>query len=684
MPLSFVCWAAWLAGTSWVGMTLMQAGRFSAAGSVAGGLVFACVVGGLAARVSRPRARESIWIAALALALCTTLVPAIDTTLLSQDASVHRAAGRWLAREGGLGVPDPTLEIVDPQARLALFSGGSHTDKRTSLVRIPGGLVIPDFDETTAYPSFSHLLSVWIALALSFFGDAGPRALGLLFAFSAWWAVGLIAWRDAGLGAAVAAVALLATWLPEHWFGRFLMPEILAQALVWSGVALARLSMDLWGLDRQGRAGEASPSVKARRGGWAVGFAAGLSLGVAAFARLEQFWVFIPALLLVRVFTPPARWVLPPGAVVPLLATGLQGLFHLWWMPTDYGNRIYKTAAGLGLQLVLVLAKLVRGDGYLLGVLLERVLPVLLLLVVAGLLFWGWRLERRAPGSRFRPLLIVLTVVWLGQLYSRGLPTAFPVLAAMLWYIPWPLWGALCLGLPSLLALPGLELALILESLDQVVFGRVSPEHVWASRRLVTVALPVLALAATRGAFGAPLGGRLGRLAGRVLVVVALVIGAWGIAPMVGVPFQSGAREFVADFAEDIPEGSTVVLVKPLDWLHLGSALWLGEGRHAIVLREEGYPGYDEALAQYLSSRARESLFVVAGAVVGPEGGDDEARGELARLPQGLRLERLSTYVWKARFLEVTHDRRPQHEIERRAFLHLYRAHPAESAPEVD
>ena len=99
-----------------------------------------------------------------------------------------------------------------------------------------------DLDETTAYPSFSHLLSTWIAVAVGVGGPRASVALGPLFAFTAWWAIGIIALLDAGLLAALAAIALVSSFLPEHWFARFLMPGILTQALVWGGVAAARLA----------------------------------------------------------------------------------------------------------------------------------------------------------------------------------------------------------------------------------------------------------------------------------------------------------------------------------------------------------------------------------------------------------------------------------------------------------
>lgn len=676
MPRVFVIWAAWLAGTSWVAMTLTQAGMFSAAVAVLGGIGLAAAVGMSLRGAFDARGTER-WIALFAFVACWTLLPSVDTTLFSQDASIHRASGRWLAAEGTLAIPDPTIELLDPDSRLTLFSGGSHTDKRTSLVRVPGGVVIPDLDESTAYPSFSHLLSVWIAIAIELFGDQGPRYLGIVFAFTAWWAIGMIAWRDGGLWAAAAVLALLTTWLPQHWFGRFLMPEILAEALVWSGVAASRIAMRAASLDGSAEGGaRATEGVRPfPRAALAAGGVAGLCLGVATFARLEQFWVFVPALLLVRWFVTPARWVLPPGALAPFLVTAIQGVFHLWWVPTDYGNRIYKSAQAVYLQFVLVLAKLCRNDGYLLAFLLNTVLPIVVLLSIVGLLIWGARLERRTPGSRLRPLVAVTAVLWLVQLYSRGLPETYPVLGSLSWYIPWPVWGAILIGLPTVASLPALELALLLQAADQIIWARVSPEHIWASRRLVSVALPVLALAAARGAWGSGFFGRGAAYAGRSLVAVAVLLGVLTVYPVLGVPWQAEGRRFVAELRDELPEDATVVLVKPLDWLHLASALWLGEGRHAVVMREPEVRGYDEVLARYLHSLGDRPLYVLAGAVLGPEGGDHERLEELARLPSDLRLERVSSHVWAAPTLEVTSDRRPRERVERRAQMHLYRVH---------
>jgi len=202
----------------------------------------------------------------------------------------------------------------------------------------------------------------------------------------------------------------------------------------------------------------------------------------------------------------------------------------------------------------------------------------------------------------------------------------------------------------------------------------VTPEHVWASRRLVTVVLPVVALAAVRAtADGNTLGGRLGAWAARALVAVAIVVGAFGIRGVVGQPLQGGGRAFAAQVAEALPAGSTSVLVRPLDWLHLAAPLWLEHGRHVLVMREKSYPDYEKVLDGYLRSRGEAPVYVIAGEVVASDAPPVSPEVDAAELPGGLALEPVGTLEWDASFLEVTAEEAPEASISRRARIRLYR-----------
>ena len=654
MPRLFLCWIAALTATSWVGIASAELGCFSSVVALSAG---ALAAGGTAVlrRRSLPLDRRALIAPALAMALLPAILPAIDTTLLSQDASIHRASGAWLGRTGSLGIPDPALERLSEDDRFALLGVASVTAWRLSLSRLPGGIVLPDIDESVSFPSFSHLLAVWIAIADRTAGAAGVAMLGPLFALTAWWALGLIAFLDAGWIAVLAALALIASWLPEHWFARFLMPEILAQAFVWSGVAAARLARD----------DAASPPV----GGRCAAVLAGVSLGVAAFARLEQLGVFLPSLLLARAVLPSDRRILPRGALLPFLLVTAHAALHLVLVPTDYGNRAVKIVATAWWNVVVWISWLSGDNGY---VTIFVVKYIVLPGIVIGTALWlGWTLRRnrRHPGFAVRANAAVLAGLWLALLYSRGLPDSYPAVRALFWYVPWPVWGALAAGASALAHLPGLDLALVIEAVDQLVSARVTPEQIWASRRLVTIVLPLVSLAAARAASGASeerVGWRT--IAARGFVAAGVVLGVVGLAPAAGRSLQSGGAELAQRIAAAVPEDALVVVADPLGWTHLAAALWLEHGRTTLVRRD--HPSFEEPFRTFLESDPRRH-FLLAGEVVLAPG---EPRAESLRppMPPGFALREVDRFDWLVSMLETTEDRAPRERIARRTVAVLY------------
>src|SRR5581483_11145910 len=142
MPRVFLVWAAFLAAASWAGIALAEAACFSAAGALGAGAVVAGA-------------------AAIALA---------------------RAPAPRLARAGTLAIPDPVLAEIPAEARVNLFEMGAVGLTRVSESRLPGGLVVPGRGESVVYPSFAHLLAVWIAIADRVAGEAGIALLPGLFA----------------------------------------------------------------------------------------------------------------------------------------------------------------------------------------------------------------------------------------------------------------------------------------------------------------------------------------------------------------------------------------------------------------------------------------------------------------------------------------------------------------------
>jgi hypothetical protein len=659
VPRAFLSSIAALAVTSWAGIALAEIGRFSAllalgAGALAGAAAWA--------RLARSRVaglQGACTVALFAIVLGATLLPPVDTTLTSQDASIHLAAGKWLARQRSLAIPDPLLAGLSQDERFALFQV-SNVGNRMSQSRLPGGIVLPRLDATTAYPSFAHLLTVWIAIAEQVGGRSAVRALGVLFAVTAWWAIGLVALLDAGLGAALAAIALLATWLPEHWFARFLMPEVLTQALLWSGVAAMRLA------ERSGAAPPDAGSGGSRDARYVAAVVGGLSLGVAGFARVEQLLVFLPALVLARALTPETRRVLPRGALLPFAVVSAHALLHLAIVPTDYGSRIATaTQSALGHAYVLLTIPRVR-----------------LALGFCALLMIGVPLAlRRRPhkGLLFLRLLAGAAAVGaFAALYHVGLPRHLAALHWLVWYVPWPVFAAALLGLPAAAPPTGIGLAVSIEAIDQLLNPRVTLEQIWASRRLVTVVLPLIALAASRALAGASGQGRLRRNAARILLAASIALGAFGLRPVLWHRVQQGSDQLVRRLAAALPASSYTVCAADLDWLHVAPALWLGHDRQTIVAWRQR--AFGQGLAAILDRLPEASLFALGGGVAAAEG-DAEPAATPPPLPEGYFAEPLETFRWPLRRLETTADRPPKALVERNAAITLFRLRrrPAET-----
>ncbi|HEY8515161.1 MAG TPA: hypothetical protein VIS07_06595 [Candidatus Binatia bacterium] len=699
MARLFLAWTTALAIASWLGVTLAELEAFSPwPPLVAAALAFvACVLllrGGGAGWLPERAAALPV----VALLLGATLWPVVDTTLLSQDASVHRASGRWLARTGSLAIPDDTFAALDEDGRLKLFGGASVSPSRVSLTRLPGGIVLPDTHGHVAYPSFSHLLAVWIAIADGIGGPGAIDLVGPLFAVTAWWAVGLVALLDAGLLAALAAPLLLAALFPEHWFARFLMPEILAQALVWSGVAAARLAV---------RAEELG--AEHGRARWVAAAACGLLLGVAGFARLELFWVFVPALLVARALTRGDHRLLPRGALPVFVVVALHAVLHLFVVPTDYANRIFKQVVGATFPLVVFINDLTGQNGPLTLFLIFYVIPALLLAGGVAFLWFATRVERRRPGFRVRASAALVGLPWLALIYRHGLPEHFPALRSLALYVPWPTWLAVGLGALRLPRWTGLDLALLLLALDQVVHARVTDLQPWASRRLVTVVLPLVVLAAVRAlasdrararfdeqgegtvhgsttvtvppAAGPLVRPALERRVAAALIALATVVAALRLAPVVGRELQSGGRALAARVAEALPDANRayVILAQPLDWVHLAAALWLGEGPMTLVAREQ--PWFEGALHSFLAQPLDRPLYVLAGEVA-PPGAAPDPSAAVPPLPDALELEPIEDFAWRTSFLATATERRPSELEERSLAMRLYRVVPPSSTPD--
>ena len=167
---------------------------------------------------------------------------------------------------------------------------------------------------------------------------------------------------------------------------------------------------------------------------------------------------------------------------------------------------------------------------------------------------------------------------------------------------------------------------MLLQAVDQIVQARVSDVQPWASRRLVTVVLPVVVLAAVRGlgpardaaaALAAALRPAAERRVAAALVLLTIVLGAARVAPVFARPLQAGGGDLVQRVGAAIPASAYVLVAEPLGWTHLAAALWLGEGPTTLVAR--GQPWFPPALARFLDlpEMRDRPLYVLSGAVAG-------------------------------------------------------------------
>ncbi len=643
MPRLFLAWAAFLAAASWIGIALAEVGRFAAPIPVASGLVAAALTWRAIGREKSPivlPGASAVGVIALVAAL--SLAPPVDTTLLSQDASLHRLAGIELARSGSLAVHDPVLDGLPESERRDLFERGATGLLDVSRSRLPGGLVIPSDRSSLVVPSFAHLLAVWIAIVDGLLGESAIGWLGPLFAATAWWAIGLVALAQAGLASAAATIALLATWLPQHWFGRFLMPEVLAEALVWGGVAAATLAPS-----------RARPNAAAA--------IAGACLGVACFARLEQLAILPPALLLARALLPSDRPLLPRAAVPWFALAAVHAAVHLAIVPTDYGKRMTEVATG-------ALAR----AWMLLGGTPVRVAFATLALGLAAFVGGRW-LHHRSRGLETRVAAGIAGALAFAAIVAGNPPSGLPALDWLSWYVPWPAWLAAALGVLPFARPSGLGLALFIEACDQVVSPRVTPEQVWGARRLVVVVLPLVALAAgwAIARRDRPRSATAARV-GLALVAAAVVLGLAAIRPVLGRRLQHGSAAFARELDGALPPEAAVLVAPSLDWIHLAPVLWRSGRRDVLVARTwVGFPAAAARLLAVEEERGR-PLFLLSGAMVEP--GASVPPGSLdGILPAGWTIEPVRGFSFGTRMLERTSDHAPAEVAPWAAELTLHR-----------
>jgi hypothetical protein len=548
-----VCGLLVLATACATGLALGVAGAFSL--RIVAPLA---LLAGVAGWRVRPRdataagARRTWWEPTLLFVVAAAVyLPGYDAVVYGSDATAYFDVGAYLARTGSLAMSDFVLEKMPVALQRRVFPVAVPGEV-PGLYRSIAGLVFDGFGPPV-WSTFSALPSVWLGIGWAAGGELGARVVTPLLAATGVTAVFLVLRAVAGRATALLTSLMLAVALPQVFFARLPMGEVGGQALLWLGLlALQRFH-------------ETRAPVAA--------IACGAGLGLATIARLE-YALFLPlALLLGEIAGRGWRTRLPSAAVaivVVALAWSAFATFAL--VPTHYR---FALAWLLDVRRMTTAGAAAPWQAALLAV----------AALAAAAFLWASR-GRRALA---RIGLVVLLAAW-AALYA-GMGRSRAAGGALAWLPEYVGWGATVLALPGALLLlwrgteaPGGRLALLLAAvagahlaLDLHAAGAI----VWAGRRLLPIALPVVCWAAATIVVEI---GRRRRGVGLAAGALLLVLAARPARALVGTAYWDGAGVQVASLAERFPRGAVLLLDASLRETLLDVGLWLVHGRLSIVL----------------------------------------------------------------------------------------------------
>jgi hypothetical protein len=549
---------AGVAAVSIVGLLLARAHWFSLAT-----LVLALGVVTLAAAGSARRSRRApapppdsgdAWSRRLAAAAGIAAVlwcwPPFETVIAGADSTMYVNAGVHLARHGSMVVAGDAADYIGERTARGVFPS-VHLGGGGPFVRLPGGLLVARVTDTEALPAFFPLLPVWTAVATLAWGPQGAPMVAPLSGGLAVWAVTLFAAETFGLAAAAAAGLLALANFAFWWFGRFLMPELLACALVWGAL------------------------VALRRGALV---AAGALFGLAGLARAETVLFVAAAVGLWLVWERPAARAGPllAGFVPLAMLAGLNlvGLpsHHLAYLGDDIVMAVSRVRAGVPLGAAALLV--------LLGVLVAA---------GAGLVV---AVRGRQTTDGFVRALGVLALAGLLATYLLVGGRSDP-LRSLRWlaaYCSWPLLALACAG--AVVAWrrgdPVIRLAIVLCGVAAVVFvinPRVAPYHPWAIRRFLPIVIPgIIVMGAAAIAVLAAGSGRVYRAAAVLTLLAVALLEVQPVHAVRARRYFAGGFRSAETIAEMLPLDAVAVVESSLADAQIQVPLWLMYDRETLMM----------------------------------------------------------------------------------------------------
>ena len=533
--------------------------------------------------------------AAVTLVAGFLFFPPYETVVSGGDATVYLNLSRKIAETGALVFDDPLLRDLSVEAREYLFLNRQPQDMTGRYARFPGGFLIADIAVPEVTAGFSPLFPVLAALFHQAFPPRGALWVAPLFGVLGIGGLFLVGAHCGGLRAGLLAGLLAAVSLPQIWFAKYPVPEMVAQFFVVAGLLAVLAAF------RDDR-----PWLAA---------AAGWFFGIACFAKIDLM-VLLPVTLAAFV----AWWLLarPEGRgrcvaflLVSFGAVLAHNLVHYLLFPSHYTPYVAQLVERSAVF------HLLPGPGALLPAALAAVGLGLAAVRRGGGIGPAWR---RAGGWTLVGLLAAYAVVYATTNTGRW-PDTFVWLS---WYLSWPVLGLCLVGLVWLLwsgragrAGQGLAFLLILTGIVSLhyLYDPLEPgDHIWSMRRFVPVVLPGMLVVVSLGA---------GRLVDWVYfefravaatALAAVLVGFVG-GPgtrVLGEPLWDGVLDQSADVAGTFPEDAAVLVSPELVGTHVQTSLaYLHDVDTLLVQETEPQDVLREVMLDWLA--AGRAVFIVVG-----------------------------------------------------------------------
>ncbi len=566
--------------------------------------------------------RWTLW-ALVAIATAFTMANGLlhaEKVIIRRDAASYFQIGHWLAQHGDREVSAQIEAFGGPHPLLAAGSPAFYPDGYELTPQFMTGLpsTLAAVEWLTSWTAVLWVPAILGGLVLLAFGGLVARLVG-----PAW----------APLGAAVLGLAE-----PFWHVARATFSEPLAALLLISGLCL------LVDAVRDARGGRGGSSPHGDTGGRAGAFLGGLAIGICTFVRVD-------ALREVLLLVPVVGWLAlrRHRAWQPLaggLALGLgYGVLDGALLTTPYIEALEDSLRPLGWAFAVV----VIGAGA--AVIAARRLPAARRAVrlpgwapTAG----AWLVVAAAVGFAARPLFQTVHgfapdsgfANFVGRMQAREDLTIDPTRTydewSMHWLAWWLGWPLIVLGIfgASVLVRRVLSggdlawvpaLALALGSLALVMWRPgITPDHPWADRRFVPIALPGLVLLAmfairwSRDWVCARADGplRFTRHHSRAVVGLAsatvVLPVVWAGAPLFPDRAEQGSIAVIESVCQELRPGDAVLLVDARARLEWPSAIRGECGVPAVGVRDTDAAGLAEVVARTKAS-GRNPVLLAAG-----------------------------------------------------------------------